>query len=141
MQVHPPAQRSPVSCLPARRCHLLLRHHIPFRASKERGKFFLFWVLRAAGCGWKGVAATWRSPNGDRLPPPPDFLPWFWQKAGDHQKKRAGNVQIAQSVAQPQQLSAVFTSRHPPCLSFPTLSRRISFSVGWGFTAVLQSAF
>lgn len=69
MQVHPSVPRSLVSCLPSRRCHLRLRHHIPFRASKERGKFFLFWVSRAPGCGWKGAAAAQRSPNGD-LPPP-----------------------------------------------------------------------
>lgn len=69
-QVHPAAPRSPVSCLPPQRCHLRLRHHIPFQAREERGKFFLFWISRVPGCGWKGVVASQRSPNGDQLPPP-----------------------------------------------------------------------
>lgn len=46
MQVHP-RRRGAWFPVYTPRCHLRLRHHIPFRASEERGKFFLFWVSRA----------------------------------------------------------------------------------------------
>lgn len=94
-----------------------LRHHIPFRASEERGKFFLFWVLRAPGCGWKGAAAARRSPNGDELPLPPCF---FWAKGRKSPKEKGcqrANCPIGCST------SAARRRLHFPAPSLPQFPR------------------
>lgn len=105
----------------------------PLPSKQGKGQILPFLGLESTRLWVEGAVAARRSPNRDQLPLPlPVFLPRLWRKAGNRQNKRTGNVQIAQSVAQPRQLSTVFNFPAPPCLSFPTPRRRISFAPGAG---------